>query len=99
VLTDKTWWLSMADRLVKTFVGGYLTFWLLTAGLGDTTASTNPSSAFDTLFTWNNVKAGVVAVALSFAQNVLTTKFGVDHTAPSLTVREAAPPETLPPAH
>lgn len=66
-----------AERVAKTFVQFYLGFWLLTVGLLDTSAAgPGTADAFDTLFTTDNLKAGVVGVALSFATSVISKPFG-----------------------
>lgn len=87
-ITDREWWKAMADRVVKSFFQGYFTLWFLQEGLGDTSATVPNSDAFDTLFTMDNVKAGVVMVALSFGLNIISTPLGVDKTGPSATVVE-----------
>ena len=66
-----------AERLAKTFMQFYFGFWLLTAGLLNTTADIGGSAgAFDTLFTVDNLKAGVVGMALSLATSVASKPFG-----------------------
>lgn len=87
----KTWALSVAERAVKSFVQGYIGFFTLTAGLGSTTADVPNASAFDALFTWDNVKAGVVMAVLSTGMSFLSTPFGPDDNSPSLTVSENPP--------
>ena len=87
----RTWLLSTAERLVKTFLQGYIAFWTLTAGLGDTPAEVARADAFDTLFTIDNVKAGLVMAVLSLATSIISTPFGPDNAAPSLVVSENAP--------
>lgn len=65
------------ERLAKTFVQFYLGFWLLTVGLLDTSAvSSGTADAFDTLFTTDNLKAGVVGVALSLVTSFASKPFG-----------------------
>lgn len=88
---SKVWWLSTLERLGKTFLQGYIALWLLTAGLTNPTFDQPNTGAFDTLFTMNNLKAGIVAAALSFASSVASTPFGADNSAPSLTVTETPP--------
>jgi hypothetical protein len=85
---------DLAERAGKTFVQGYLAFWLLTSGLGDTPAEVPTASGFDTLFTMDNVKAGAVALALSVASSVLTKRVGPDSTSASMVVATSDP--TLP---
>jgi hypothetical protein len=87
---SKIWWLSTLERFAKTFVQGYMAFWLLSAGLTDSSAEAN-AAAFDLLFTWNNVKAGVVTSALSLAMSFASTPFGPDGDSPSLVVTETKP--------
>jgi hypothetical protein len=74
---NTTFWKKTAERAGKTFLQAYLAFWMLTAGLGDTGAEAggNPS-AFDLLFTWDNVKAGVVALALSIVTSLASKPVG-----------------------
>jgi hypothetical protein len=65
------------ERLAKTFVQFYLGFWLLTIGLLDTVAvQPGTADAFSTLFTVDNLKAGVVGVALSLATSFASKPFG-----------------------
>lgn len=92
---SKVWWLSTIERLVKTFVQGYVAMWFLVAGLTNPTFDQPNAGAFDVLFTMNNLKAGVVAAALSFVTSLASTPFGADKGAPSLTVTETPP--TSPP--
>lgn len=89
----KTWLLSTGERLTKTFLQGYLAFYLLAAGLGNggvdnVAKSTN---AFDLLFTMNNVKAGAVAAVLSLLTSIASTPLGPDKNSPALTVTETPP--------
>ena len=87
----KVWWLSTLERLSKSFVQGYIAFWTLTSGLGNTEANVPNAGAFDTLFTWDNVKAGVVMAVLSAGTSFLSTPFGPDRDSPSLVVSENPP--------
>lgn len=64
-----------AERGARTFGQFYLGFWLLSAGLLGTGADAN-ADAFDLLFTWDNVKAGVVGLALSVATAIGAKPFG-----------------------
>ena len=65
------------ERLAKTFLQFYLGFWLLRVGLLDTAAASPGSvDAFDSLFTTDNLKAGVVGVALSLATSFASKPFG-----------------------
>jgi hypothetical protein len=68
--TTRRFLLDLIERAGKTFIQTYLATWILLAGIGDDVGA-GGSGAYDTLFTLNNVKAGVVGVALSFA-----TSFG-----------------------
>ncbi len=89
----KVWLLSTGERLTKTFVQGYLAFFLLASGLGNggvDNVSTG-TGAFDLLFTMNNVKAGVVAAVLSFLTSLASTPIGPDKESPSLVVTETPP--------
>ena len=90
-MLSKVWLLSTAERLAKSFLQGYIAFWTLTAGLGNTPAEVASSAAFDSLFTWDNVKAGVVMAFLSVGTSLLSTPFGPDKGSPSLTVSENPP--------
>lgn len=66
---------STVERATKTFLQGYLAFWLV-----------NPAAPvqYETLFTTNNLKAGVVALALSVATSVGSKGVGPDKEDPSL---------------
>jgi hypothetical protein len=79
VFVEKT-----AERMGKTFVQFYLGFWMLSMGLLNTTAEVAGPGAFDSLFTIDNAKAGVVGVALSLATSIGTKGFGPDKESPSL---------------
>jgi hypothetical protein len=88
----KLWLLSTGERAAKSFVQGYLAFWTLSAGLGNTPAETSSNAgAFDLLFTLNNLKAGVVMAVLSTGTSFLSTGFGPDKDSPSLVVTETKP--------
>jgi hypothetical protein len=50
---------DLAERAARTFAQGYFTVWLTFKG-----------ADYDTLFTTDNLKAGVVACALSVAMSV-----------------------------
>lgn len=88
---SKIWWLSTLERLGKTFAQGYFAMWMLTAGLGNTSASVPNAEAFDTLFTMTNLKAAAVMAALSLFTSLASTPVGADHSAPSLVVTEVRP--------
>jgi len=63
--TTVSWLRDTAERAAKTFLQAYLAFWLVT------TQTTNTDTAmFDALFTVDNLKAGVVGVALSLASSL-----------------------------
>jgi hypothetical protein len=62
----KAWVKETADRLIKSFGQGYLAAWLISG------------RTFDTLFTVDNLKAGVVLVALSLATAVGLKQVGSD---------------------
>lgn len=91
----KVWFQSAAERGVKTFLQGYFGFWFLVAGLGDTSAAVPGPDAFDTLFSMDNVKAGVVMLALSVGTSVVTTRLGPDKNSPSVTVIETVPADRV----
>jgi hypothetical protein len=80
---NKAFLVRTAERAAKTFLQAYLMFWMLQAGLGDTTAE-HPGDAFDLLFTWDNVKAGVVALALSVASSLISKPVGPSPDSPSV---------------
>lgn len=77
-------WKNTAERMVKTFFQGYFGFWALTLGLLGTGAEVAGADSFDTLFAMDNVKAGVVLVALSLASSVGAKGFGPHKEDPSL---------------
>ena len=66
-IKSSKWWEDAIERAGKTFFQAYLAFWLVAAQVAD-----NQAEMFDTLFTWDNVKAGVVGVALSLASSVIS---------------------------
>jgi hypothetical protein len=87
----KVWIKSTGERLVKTFVQGYVTVWLLVNGVTDPSGITDPGSAFDTMFTANNLKGGAVAAFLSLVTSIASTGLGPDNNSPSLAVTETHP--------
>lgn len=68
--------LDAAERAAKTFAQAYFGLWLLRAGLADADVAEPRAAAFDLLFTIDNVKAGVVGVALSVATSFGSRPFG-----------------------
>jgi hypothetical protein len=68
--------LDAAERAGKTFAQAYFGLWLLRAGLGDAELAEPRAAAFDLLFTLDNVKAGVVGVALSVATSIGSRQIG-----------------------
>lgn len=70
-MTDarKRWLADSAERAARTFLQAYFAVWI-TAGGG-----------FDYLFTADNLKGGVVGVALSVAMSVGALKRGADDSA------------------
>lgn len=60
----KVWFQDMAERAARTFIQGYAAFWAV-AG-----------QSYDTLFTLDNVKAGVVATALSLFMSMGASQVG-----------------------
>jgi hypothetical protein len=77
---------DLAERAGKTFLQAYLAFWLLQAGLGGTPAEQPGSDAFGLLFTMDNVKAGVVALAFSIVTSLGSRPLGPDSSSASLVV-------------
>lgn len=67
--------LDLLERAGKTFIQTYLATWVLLSAIGEGVGAGN-ADAFDTLFTLNNVKAGVVGVALSFATSIGSRQIG-----------------------
>jgi Putative lactococcus lactis phage r1t holin len=88
---SKVWLLSTGERLVKTFFQGYLAYFLLASGLGNTPATVGSSDVFNLLFTMDNVKAGAVAAVLSFLTSIASTPVGPDKESPSTVVTENPP--------
>jgi hypothetical protein len=88
---SKLWLLSTGERLAKSFVQGYIAFWTLSAGFGNTPTEVTGAGAFDLLFTWDNVKAGVVMAVFSMGTSFLSTGLGPDKNSPSLVVTETKP--------
>jgi energy-converting hydrogenase Eha subunit E len=81
---ESTFLKKTAERAVKTFLQFYLGFWLLTMGLMGTSAAVVGPEAFDTLFTLDNVKVGVVGLALSVVTSIGTKNLGPEHDSPSV---------------
>ena len=80
------------ERAFKTFWQFYFGLWTLRVGLFDTGVAEGHVAAFDLLFTWDNVKAGVVGVALSFASSLASKRAGADDSA-SLLPANVDPPQ------
>ncbi len=82
-MSDKTkrFLADLGERAGKTFAQFYLGSWLLAAGLLNTDFDTPNAGAYDLLFTLNNVKAGVVGVALSVATSIGAKKLGAGDSA------------------
>ena len=70
-----------AERAAKTFAQAFFAVWL---GIG--------GAQFDTLFTVDNLKAGVVGLALSVATSLGSKKLGADDSA-SLLPASIDPPQ------
>lgn len=66
---SKVWVQDAGGRLARTFIQGYAAFWAV-AG-----------QSYNTLFTSDNLKAGVVAAAISFFMSMGATQFGNPHSA------------------
>lgn len=75
-LTLRRFLTDLVERAAKTFVQGYLTFWVLAAGITNTPAEIPGASAYDALFTVANLKAGLVALAWSVATSLLSKPAG-----------------------
>lgn len=73
-----------AERAAKTFVQAYLLVWTVKAGYLDVGVAVPHSDAFNVLFTLDNVKAGIVGVALSIATSVGSKGIGPDSSSPSV---------------
>lgn len=76
----KRWLADTGERAGRTFVQAYLACWLAI------------EPAFETLFTLDNLKAGVVGLALSVAVSVGAKKRGADDSA-SLLPAAVDPPQ------
>lgn len=77
----KRWVADTAERAGRTFGQSYLAVWVAAGG-----------TAFDTLFTVTNLKAGVVGVALSVAVSVGAKQSGPNDSA-SLLPADVDPPQ------
>lgn len=64
---DKQFIRDVVERMSKTFFQAYFAAWTLIAFVG---TGLGNAGAFDSLFTMNNVKAGVVGAALSFFTSI-----------------------------
>jgi hypothetical protein len=87
----RIWLLSTGERLVKSFLQGYLAFFMLTSGLGNTPADVAGPDTFNLLFTMDNVKSGAVMAVLSFLFSIASTPLGPDKNSPSAVVTETPP--------
>lgn len=81
--TTKRWLLDTGERAGRTFLQAYFAVWL---ALG---------AGYETLFTLENLKGGVVGVALSVAMSVGAKKTGADDSA-SLLPANVDPPQDPP---
>jgi len=75
-LKSSQWWQDATERAVKTFLQAYLAFWMVAAQVAG-----DQSEMFDTLFTWDNVKAGIVGLVLSLGTSALSKARGDSSTA------------------
>ena len=66
----KRFWQDAIERAAKTFFQAYAAAWVAVS------AATGSALDFDTLFTLDNVKAGVVGVAISFFMSMGSTLRG-----------------------
>lgn len=63
---------DVAERAVKTFLQFFFANWFLLS---------HAAVGYDTLFTWGNVKAGIVGLALSIATSIGSKPFANKDTA------------------
>jgi hypothetical protein len=75
------WALDTLERAAKTFVQAYLSVWIAIGG-----------TSFDTLFTRDNLEAGVVGLALAVASAVGARRVGAPDSA-SLLPADTDPPQ------
>jgi len=68
----KVFIMKAAERAVRTFLQGYFAFWVVT------------DTSYDNLFTVDNFKAGVVAMAASIAMSLGLKNVGPDKDSPSI---------------
>lgn len=90
--TVKRFLADAAERAAKTFAQFYFGCWMLRAGILDADLATPNAGAYDLLFTADNVKAGVVGVALSIATSLGSKRLGADDSA-SLLPADIDPPQ------
>lgn len=79
--SDKKFLSDTAERASKTFAQFYLGYWLF---LNPDNSLGNAPQMFDTLFTGDNLKAGVVGLALSLATSVGSSFNGDSHSASAI---------------
>lgn len=77
----RRWALDTAERSLKTFAQAYFAVWIAVGG-----------AAFDTLFTRDNLEAGVVGLALAVATAVGAKQVGAPDSA-SLLPADTDPPQ------
>lgn len=86
------WLYETGDRLVKSFVQGYVTSWLVFKG-----------PQYDTMLTLTNLKAGAAMAGFSLAMALGFKQLGADHSTSQLVEPPVklppAPPGPLPPLH
>lgn len=80
-LKDSEFLEDAAERAIKTFGQFYLGYWLF---LNPGVEGVVTPDAFDTLFTADNLKAGVVGLALSAVFSLGSKKFGKNKDSASL---------------
>lgn len=79
---DQKFLRDMAERAAKTAVQAYFTLWTMTAVLGTGPELGSPkASAFNSLFTLNNLKAAAVGAAYSLFTSILSKPVSDDSSA------------------
>ena len=73
------YWQDVAERAGWTFIEGYAGWWLIAAG--GALKDRDFVGAYDYLFTVNNLRAGVVVMAISIVKSRLVKNVGEPSTA------------------
>lgn len=80
---ESAFWRETIDRAAKSAAHGYALTWFAISGISSSTPVVN-SGSYDYLFTVNNLKGAVAAVALSLLTSITARSVKEDKDSPSI---------------